>query len=91
MMKSTVPGLAKAAMTILIAFFAGCFSPGGDQPLNPPNVILILADALRADHLGYDGYGRDTSPFLDSLAGESIVFSNARTQAACTFPSLRCR
>ena len=33
-----------------------------------PNVVLLTADALRADHLGCYGYGRDTSPVLDEFA-----------------------
>jgi len=37
------------------------------------NVILIIADALRADHLPIYGYGRETSPFLSSL-GPAIQF-----------------
>ena len=34
------------------------------------------------------GYHRPTTPFLDSLAAESVVFDRARSQAACTFPSV---
>jgi len=37
-----------------------------------PNVILIVLDTLRADHLGCYGYFRDTSPNLDRLAREGI-------------------
>lgn len=37
-----------------------------------PNVILLTIDALRGDHVGYRGYDRDTTPFLDSLA-ENVV------------------
>ncbi|HVL07933.1 MAG TPA: sulfatase-like hydrolase/transferase, partial [Burkholderiaceae bacterium] len=32
------------------------------------NVILIVGDALRADHMGFGGYARDTTPYLDQLA-----------------------
>lgn len=39
-------------------------------------VLLIVADALRADHLGCYGYGRATSPFLDELAGRGVRFSS---------------
>jgi arylsulfatase len=39
-------------------------------------VLLIVADALRADHLSCYGYGRDTSPFLDELAGRGARFSS---------------
>ncbi len=40
------------------------------------NVIMVWIDALRADHLGYYGYPRKTSPNLDKLAQESVVFEN---------------
>jgi glucan phosphoethanolaminetransferase (alkaline phosphatase superfamily) len=36
---------------------------------NRKNVVIIIIDALRADHLHLFGYNRDTSPFLDSLYG----------------------
>jgi glucan phosphoethanolaminetransferase (alkaline phosphatase superfamily) len=38
------------------------------QTFTRRNVILIVVDALRADHMGVYGYGRDTTPFLSSLA-----------------------
>lgn len=52
------------------------------------NVVLILADTLRADHLGTYGYARRTSPKLDVWASKSVVFEQARSQAGCTFPSV---
>ncbi len=39
-----------------------------------PNIILITVDALRADHLGCYGYERNTSPNIDKLAKEGVVF-----------------
>jgi len=57
------------------------------EPPRPRNVIFILVDTLRADHLGIYGYTRRTSPHVDALAGESVLFRNARSQASCTFPS----
>lgn len=41
------------------------------------NVILIVIDALRADHLGCYGYSRDTSPNIDKLAKQGVLFSRA--------------
>ncbi|WP_144905932.1 sulfatase [Halobellus captivus] len=48
------------------------------------NVILLSADALRADHLSCYGYFRATSPVLDELAGESIRFANAYSASSHT-------
>ena len=36
-------------------------------------VILLMLDTLRADHLGFFGYERDTSPRLDAFARESLA------------------
>jgi arylsulfatase A-like enzyme/HEAT repeat protein len=49
----------------------------GGPRLPGADIILITVDALRADHLGAYGYGRPTSPRLDALAKESIVFERA--------------
>jgi hypothetical protein len=53
-----------------------------------PNVIVIMVDTLRADHMSTYGYSRPTTPFIDGLAAKSVVFERARSQAACTFPSV---
>ncbi len=52
------------------------------------NIVFIVIDALRADHLGVSGYGRDTSPNIDKLAKESIFFSNAITTIPSTTPAV---
>jgi arylsulfatase A-like enzyme len=49
-----------------------------------PDIVLITIDALRADHVAAYGYRRPTSPALDRLATQSIVFTNAITQAPYT-------
>jgi len=51
------------------------------------NVILISIDTLRADHLHCYGYARETSPVLDQMARESILFENAIVQSPWTMPS----
>ena len=48
-----------------------------------PDLVLITVDALRADRLGIYGYARPTSPHIDALARESIVFE----RAYCAGPS----
>ena len=58
-------------------------------PSSPPgNVILIVCDTLRADRLGLYGYDRPTSPFLDHLAAQSIVYENAYSHYSYTWPTI---
>lgn len=52
------------------------------------SLILVTVDCMRADHAGFLGYRRVTTPFLDCLAAESIVFSNAVVAGAPTYYSL---
>ncbi len=52
------------------------------------NVILIVIDALRADHLGCYGYPRETSPYIDVFAKEQALFKHCYTQASWTKPSV---
>lgn len=54
---------------------------GGLPTWSDAHVLLVTIDALRADHLGTYGYARDTSPHIDALAEEAIVFERAYTQA----------
>lgn len=53
-----------------------------------PNVIVIVSDALRADHLGCYGYNRDTSPNIDRFASESLLFESAWANSSWTKPSV---
>lgn len=55
----------------------------------PParDIIWIVVDALRPDHLGAYGYQKPTSPFLDALAKDSLVFLHAYANAPWTRPS----
>lgn len=52
------------------------------------SLILITVDCLRADHCAFYGYARPTTPFLDSLASESIVVPTAVVAGAPTYYSL---
>lgn len=54
----------------------------------PFNVMVVLIDTLRADHLGAYGYARPTSPTFDALARDSVVFEGTTAQAAWTKPSV---
>ncbi|MCB9899572.1 MAG: sulfatase-like hydrolase/transferase [Planctomycetes bacterium] len=51
-------------------------------------IVLLLVPLLRSDHTGFGGGARDTTPFLDSLADESVVFERAYAAAASTRASV---
>ena len=54
-------------------------------------VLLVTVDSLRADRVGYHGYDRETTPYLDSLADRGSTFSNAFAHVGATeyaFPSI---
>ncbi len=60
------------------------------RPLPPPdspNVLLIVLDTVRADHLSVYGYERPTTPNLEALARRSVRFDQARAAAPWTLPS----
>jgi arylsulfatase A-like enzyme len=80
------PSALVGAVALLLPAAAGC----ARSPVLPAahNLIFILVDTLRADHLPLYGYRRDTSPNLTALGRDSVLFSNARSQASCTFPSV---
>jgi arylsulfatase A-like enzyme len=52
---------------------------------SPRSLVLITVDCFRADHAGFLGYERPTTPFLDELAAESLIFSNAIVAGAPTY------
>jgi len=85
-----------AVLTVLIPGFASRMQSKGVPTRTPtvadaPNVVLIVVDALRADHLSFYGYDRDTSPNLDRFAENAMVFRNAYShgnRTAFAMPSL---
>ncbi len=52
-----------------------------------PNILLINIDALRGDHLGFAGYQRPVSPFLDQLASRSVSCRVGLSHGSQTFLS----
>ena len=87
--------LLALSLIIVIIILIGClfflYSYCGDifskQTTPVKGIILISLDTLRADHLSCYGYHRNTSPFIDAFANESIVFENAVVQSSWTLPS----
>jgi arylsulfatase A-like enzyme len=52
-----------------------------------PNVVIVLIDTLRPDHLGFYGYPSETAPFLSDLARGSLVFFEALSSSSATAPA----
>ena len=71
-----------AAVVVLIA--ASCGGSSAESEDVPPNVILISLDTLRYDHCGFNGYERDTTPFLDRFAKQCVAFDRAYTTMSWT-------
>src|SRR5579862_4442978 len=76
---------ARRAALVLAVVALGCAPP---SPSEPPNVLLIVVDTLRADRLGAYGSVRRLTPFLDGLASRGIVFQRAYASSCWTNPSL---
>jgi len=82
------PRLARGLGLLALAVVVGiaCSSPRsrlGDRP----NVLLISIDSLRADHLGIYGNPHPTSPVIDRLAREGVLFEHALAPTSWTLPS----
>jgi len=52
-----------------------------------PNVLVVVVDTLRADHLSAYGYARATSPNFDRIAQQGVTFDNAIAPSSWTLPS----
>jgi arylsulfatase A-like enzyme len=69
-----------------------CFSGDSLQDLSGKykgyNLILIILDALRPDHLSCYNYNKETSPNIDALTKEGFIFTNAFSQTNITLPSV---
>ncbi len=52
-----------------------------------PNVLVIVVDTLRADHLSSYGYSRTTSPHIDELAKQGVLFERTFSSSSWTLPS----
>ena len=52
-----------------------------------PNVLVIVVDTLSADHVSSYGYSRPTTPNLDRIAQQGILFENAISTSSWSLPS----
>ena len=92
--RASVPWVAALAVLVLAAIqgalwlqerIATARLPAASP--NSPNILVVLVDTLRADHLASYGYSRSTSPNVDRLAQQGVLFENAIAASSWTPPS----
>lgn len=75
---------------LLISLAAAVFTLGcgsAEPETKPSDVVIIVLDTTRADHLSLYGYNRPVSPNLEKLALDAVVYERAWTTASWTLPS----
>jgi arylsulfatase A-like enzyme len=58
-----------------------------EEEATRPNILVIVVDTLRRDHLSCYGYRSISTPHMDALAYDGILFHNMITQSSWTKPS----
>jgi hypothetical protein len=67
------------------ALLKGLYNRSGDKK---PNIMMILMDTLRADHLGCYGYHRPISKNIDRFAKDGVLYTETMAQSNWTLPSI---
>lgn len=75
------------AIFILTILISGCNGNKEKSLDKLPNVVFIVIDTLRADHLPFYGYSEETTPFLSEIAKDAVVFKNAYSGSSWTAPA----
>lgn len=87
-MHSTAQSGFKACALFVLGTLVTAGCAGKPEAPAAGNVVLILVDTLRADRLGCYGYSRDTSPAIDALAAEGVLYESCYSQSCWTLPSM---
>lgn len=78
--------VARALALLLVA--GGCGrDPAGATRFERAPILLVSIDTLRADRLGCYGYARGTSPHIDRVAAEGVVFEDCYSNSPKTASS----
>jgi arylsulfatase A-like enzyme/Flp pilus assembly protein TadD len=72
--------MRRAIILCLLVLFPALAAAAAD----PPNIILITLDTVRADRMGFLGSKLGLTPQLDALASQGVVFEHAYSQAPIT-------
>jgi arylsulfatase A-like enzyme len=89
-----LPWMAGLAATVIVVILTWpvVARSRSDARLSPaatgsPNVLIVVLDTVRADHTSLEGYARQTTPFLQRLAGDGTVFDRAYSTSSWTLPA----
>ncbi len=92
--RKSLPALAAALVAVVCAVNWSSIESGrvaaAGMPVAPPdapNVLVIVMDTVRADHLSGLGYSRTTTPNLDRIASQGVLFENAISASSWTLPA----
>src|SRR5256885_3848700 len=88
--QSCLSGQARLpVLHLLLAIALFSCRPAEHRPLpaSKPDIILVTIDTLRADAVGYAGNTKVKTPFLDRIASEGLVFTNAHAHNVVTLAS----
>jgi arylsulfatase A-like enzyme len=92
--RRTVPWMAAAAVLAAIGIQGGrwwteqrALAKLPPAETGSPNIVVIVVDTLRADHLSSYGYARATSPHIDGIARQGVLFENAISTCSWSYPS----
>jgi arylsulfatase A-like enzyme len=92
----TLPTLAVVTLLLFVGVQASLWYqenkavqrlPKDPNEPKPPNILVIVIDTLRADHVSAYGYSRPTTPTLDRLAREGVLFEKAFASSSWTLAS----
>jgi len=89
--QKTVKGFAVFAVLLVVVIQGGFWIQERtavgklpDAKESTPNVLFIVVDTLRADHMSLQGYDRETDPTMKRLASEGVMFENAYSASSWT-------
>ena len=92
--RKTLPWILSGVLLFLVGLEGGAWlrehiltARLSAPPPGSPNILVIVVDTLRADHLSAYGYARATSPNFDRIAKQGVLFENTYSASSWTLPS----
>jgi hypothetical protein len=81
----SLAGLLPGFLSLVILSHSGCARPADRK--GPPNIVFVVADALRKDHLQAYGYRKNTTPYFSARLQKGVIFSDFYSNSSFTVSS----